>query len=549
MIAVFTEILNISISAGYLILAVIAVRFLFRKLPKSLICFLWILVGIRLLMPQLPESNFSILPGNQVFTESREYENIPVIETGYEKLDTAANKYLQEEFVVRANPDSISFYQLIFLFGTIMWIVGMIGFSGYFVYSWMRIKEKIRTAVPEMAEGTKIYRCEEIDEPFLLGMVKPKIYVPWQLSGEELSSVLLHERAHMERRDYLLKPIFYMILILHWFNPLVWISYILLGRDIEFACDERVMKGLGEEGKRMYATTLLSCSVKKNRILACPVAFGEGGVKSRIQRIMSYKKPGICLVGVGIIVCILLGVCLMTEQKEQTDESTLVYEEYEISLIEAVGCEETGMVQMSLEITSHTAAKEEIEAFGNMLDMGMTGFSHSSSGSVVGDRFVKRFCGSFAGDIESVLQVGIMGKDFSFEVIGSFPKETVRWEGAERFEAGSSMGMVELIVSPHTLKIICPEGKPEKRMVYAFMLHMASGEKWKAAGVPLVGADDANLFFDKELYYVFGTEEEAFNLETGKAGAGISWKFVLSEELDPMQIVSVSVEEVSLENR
>lgn len=549
MIVVFTEILNISISAGYLILAVIAVRLLFRKIPKSLICFLWILVGIRLLMPQLPESNFSVLPGNQVFTESREYENMPVIETGYEKVDTAANKYLQEEFMVEANPDSISFYQLIFLFGTIIWIVGMIGFAGYFVYSWMRIKGKILTAVPEIAEGTKIYRCEEIDEPFLLGMVKPKIYVPWQLSGEELNSVLLHESAHIERRDYLVKPIFYMILILHWFNPLVWISYILLGRDIEFACDERVMRGLGEEGKRIYATTLLSCSVKKNRILACPVAFGEGGVKSRIQRIMSYKKPGICLVGVGIIVCILLGVCLMTEQKEQADESALVYEEYEISLMEAVGCEETGMIQMSLEITSDTATKEEVEAFGNMLDMGMTGFSHSSSGSVVGDGFVKRFEGGFTGDIESVLQVGIRGKGFSFEVIGSFPKETVRWEEAERFKADSSMGEVEITVSPHTLKITCPEGKPEKRMVYAFMLHMASGEKWKAAGVPLMGADAAELDFDKELYHIFGAEEEPINLETGKADAGIGWGFILSEELDPTQIVSISVEEVSLENK
>ena len=549
MIAVFTGVLNISISAGYLILAVIAVRFLFRKIPKSLICFLWILVGIRLLMPQLPESNFSVLPGNQIFSESDEYENMPVIETGYEKVDTAANKYLQEEFMVGANPDSVSTYQLIFLFGTIIWIVGMIGFAGYFVYSWMCIKGKIITAVPEMTEGTKIYRCEEIDEPFLFGMIKPKIYVPWQLSDEELRSVLLHESAHMERKDYLVKPIFYMVLILHWFNPLVWISYILLGRDIEFACDERVMRGLGEEGKRIYATTLLSCSVKKKRTLACPVAFGEGGVKPRIQRIMSYKKPGICLVGVGIIVCILLGVCLMTEQKQQADESALVYEEYEISLIEAVGCEETGMLQMSLEITSDTIAKEEVEAFGNMLDMGMTGFSHSSSGSVVGGSFVKRFSGSFAGDIESVLQIGIMGKDFSFEVIGSFPKEMVRWEEAERFKADSSMGEVEITVSPHTLKIACLEGKPEKRMVYDFMLHMASGEKWKAARVPLMGADDVNLSFDKELYYDFGTSEEDFNLETGKAGAGISWKFVLSEELDLTQIVSVSLEEVSLKNK
>ena len=549
MIAVFTGVLNISISAGYLILAVIVVRFLFRKIPRSLICFLWILVGIRLLMPQLPESNFSVLPGNQIFPESDEYENMPVIETGYEKVDTAANKYLQKEFMVGANPDSVSTYQLIFLFGTIIWIMGMIGFTGYFVYSWIRIRGRIITAVPEMAEGTKIYRCEEVDEPFLFGMIRPKIYVPWQLSGEELSSVLLHESAHMERKDYLIKPIFYMILILHWFNPLVWISYILLGRDIEFACDERVMRGLDEEGKRLYATTLLSCSVKRNRILSCPVAFGEGGIKSRIQRIMSYKKPGICLVGLGIIVCIVLGICLMTERKEQEDESVLIYEEYEISLIEAVGCEETGMIQMSLEITSHTAAKEEVEAFGNMLDMGMTGFSHSSSGFVVGGSFVKRFSGSFAGDIESVLQVGIMGKDFSFEVIGSFPKETVRWEEAERFKADSSMGEVEITVSPHTLKIACPEGKPEKRMVYGFMLHMASGEKWKAAGVPLMGKDDANLSFDKELYYDFGTAEEDFNLDTGKVGAGISWKFVLSEELDPTQIVSVSVEEVSLENK
>lgn len=547
MTAVFTEVLNISIAAGYLILAVIAVRLLFRRIPKSVICLLWMLVGLRLLLPQLPESPFSILPSNQVFTESEVYENLPVIQSGYEELDAAANQYLQEEFMVGANPNSISTYQMAFLWGKLLWIVGMVGPAAYFIYSWLKVRRSVMTAVPEEAEEMKIYRCEGIAEPFLFGMVKPKIYVPWQLSGEELTSVVLHERAHMERGDYILKPTFYMLLILHWFNPLVWAAYILLCRDIEFACDERVMKKLGEEGKKTYSSALLSCSVKRSLLAGCPVAFGEGSVKSRIQRILAYKKPGAWIIGLGTIICIVLVVCFMTGRKEKSSENVIVYEDYEISLTEAVACEETQMIRMQLQIASETASKEEIEAFGNSLDMGAAGFSHGSSGSMIGDTFVKNFSGSFSDDVTSALLAGIMGDDFSYEVVGSFSEGVIQWEDVKKFETDSSMGKVEVVVSPSTLKIQCPEGKPAKRMVYAFVLHMASGEKWRAARVPFILQKEVDMEFDKELYYGFNVQEETTNLDTGESKEGMCWKLILQDEIDPEQIVSVSVEEVSLE--
>ncbi|MBQ8597567.1 MAG: hypothetical protein IJ409_07265 [Lachnospiraceae bacterium] len=545
MTAAFTQVLNISISACYLIVAVIVVRFLFKKLPKSLVCVLWMLVGLRLVIPALPESSFSLLPNTEMFGESEAYENLPVIRSGYERLDASANAYLQEQFHTGSNAQSISPYQIGFWWGTVIWTAGMLVLGGYFIYSWLKIKRGVKFAVPEDVESGRIYRCEEICEPFLFGIVRPKIYVPWNLSGAELKSVILHEKGHMERGDHIFKPVFYLILILHWFNPLVWAAYILLCKDIEYACDEKVMKALGEEGKAEYSGALLACSVKGTLPGGCPVAFGEGSVKSRIQRILSYKKPAVWVPALGMIICIVLAVCFMTGRKVQIGDA-IVYGDYKVTLTEATACEDTQMIKMQLQITSDTAEKEAIEEFGNMLDLGVADFSHGSSGSMLGDAmFIKNFEGSYE-DIEAVLKAYVMGEEFAFEEIGGFSEDSVQWEDAQKFEADSSLGKVVLTISPSTMKIECPATELEKHKVYVFVLHMASGERWKAARVPFGLAADVGTDFDTELYYGFNVEEVNVNIDTGETDDGFCWKYTLKEKIDPKQIVSVSVEEVSL---
>ena len=370
MVSFFMQILNISISASYFVLAVIAIRFLWKRIPKSCICLLWMLVGIRLVVPSLPETSFSLLPSNQVFCDSEKYDNLSIIRTGYKELDNTANEYVQGLYQSQrnANPQSMSAFQKNILWGTGLWIVGIGVLLGYFLYSWWKVKSSISTAIPEEIEGIKVYRSDMIFDPFLFGVLSPKIYVPYGLEGAQLQSVICHERSHLERKDYILKPAFYLVLILHWFNPLIWIAYALLCEDIEFACDGRVMRKLGEDGKKQYAEALLACSVNRNHLSGCPVAFGEGNVKNRIKQILSYRKPTPWLLAGAGIICVMLILGFMTGKK--SDENTIVYDDYKISLSNAVACQETGILEVELRIHSDKADKASLEAFAQRLQIG-----------------------------------------------------------------------------------------------------------------------------------------------------------------------------------
>ena len=536
MVSFFMQILNISISASYFVLAVIAIRFLWKRIPKSCICLLWMLVGIRLVVPSLPETSFSLLPSNQVFCDSEKYDNLSIIRTGYKELDNTANEYVQGLYQSQrnANPQSMSAFQKNILWGTGLWIVGIGVLLGYFLYSWWKVKSSISTAIPEEIEGIKVYRSDMIFDPFLFGVLSPKIYVPYGLEGAQLQSVICHERSHLERKDYILKPAFYLVLILHWFNPLIWIAYALLCEDIEFACDGRVMRKLGEDGKKQYAEALLACSVNRNHLSGCPVAFGEGNVKNRIKQILSYRKPTPWLLAGAGIICVMLILGFMTGKK--SDENTIVYDDYKISLSNAVACQETGILEVELRIHSDKADKASLEAFAQRLQIGSLVATMDNSCYMENDtEYIKHLHGSFGEDIEKAMVLHFSDEQWNYHELGSFPISAIQYEEARIFETDSAFGKVRITISPTTLKIECLEDKPQTRKIYAFILETTTGQRWKIARYPLIVSEEPEYQCDKEIEYEFGMEKE----ENGKK----VWSFTLAEEIVPDEIAGIVVEE------
>ena len=533
MVNFFTQLLNISILASYLIIAVIAVRAIFRKIPRSVICILWMLVGLRLVVPQIPETHFSLLPSNQVFGESNYHENLPIIHTGYEKMDDSANAYIQDQYAIPGTKaaESMSDYQRIFLWSTVLWIAGMLVLFGYFLYSWWKIKVRVKTAIPEEINGTKVYRSDGIDASFLFGILVPKIYVPWGIDGESLGSILSHEKAHLERKDYLLKPAFYLLLILHWFNPFVWIAYILLCRDIEFACDERVMRQLGEDRKKEYSQVLLANSVKKSPLAGCPVAFGEGDVKSRIKRVLSYRKPTVWVLAGAGVVCVLVALLFMTGKKETIGENTILYGDYKICLEYASACEETQIMDLKLRICNRGKDTEAFEDFVNAL----LAESHNSiSCEKRSDTEYVKYLSGFYKDMESAL-VLFLADTQSYEEVGAFPASLVELQEARSFEADSDFGKVRLTISPTTMKVEALEGHPKSRDMYAFILEMTSKERWMVGTLPLVGSHVPEYHYDKEAYTEFLVGEyveDALRI----------WRYSLREEIPLEDIAGFLVE-------
>lgn len=322
----FLDAFNQGIAASYLIIAVLIARVLLKKAPKSVYCVLWLLVGIRLIMPFSFVSAFSLIPsGAQVRGNITQFMGNDTAVEGYQTaLDAASSdnaEYINEEMIraIGNKNDSAESVNRPFVYFSIaawIWIIGIGVMLLYLMMSWFRIARRVRFAIPDEWEGVKYYRCEKIDSPFLFGFFKTRIYVPSGLYGEDLSYVLKHEMVHRQRRDYLIKPIGYLLLTIYWFNPFVWAAYILLCRDVELACDERVIRELGGEYKKEYAHALLSCSVNHRTIAACPVAFGETSVKGRVKNVLNYKKPTFWVMVAAVAACVIIAVCFMTKKVE-----------------------------------------------------------------------------------------------------------------------------------------------------------------------------------------------------------------------------------------
>ena len=306
----FLELLNRSITAGWLILAVILIRLLFRRAPKWVTGCLWILVAVRLVIPFSVESVYSLIPRTETVPYEILYSETPAVDTGVEVLDLLVNHSLESSV---PNPgDSVNPLQIAAALSSVVWLAGMTVLLLSAAVSYILLRHNVRTAV-RLREN--IRQSEHIATPFVLGMFRPTVYLPFSVEDADAEYIIAHEKAHIRRGDHLIKPLAYLLLSVYWFNPLMWAAYILLCRDIELACDERVIRNMDAEARRTYSRILLEFSMKQKLITACPVAFGEVGVKTRVKSVLNYKKPAFWGIVLALAACVVCGVCLLTDPK------------------------------------------------------------------------------------------------------------------------------------------------------------------------------------------------------------------------------------------
>lgn len=314
MAEIFQKALNMSIAAGWLILAVIALRLLLRRAPKRFRLLLWAVVGLRLALPWSIESALSLIPSAQTLPEGIMLERAPVLDTGISSLNGAINPGFTAAFTpelgASANP-----LQVLLPIAAALWMLGAAAMLLWALVSWLRLRKRVREAV-RLEEN--VYECE-IASPFVLGLFRPRIYLPFSLENGERELVLAHERAHITAGDHIIKPLGWLLLAAHWYNPLVWLAYALFCRDIELACDERVVRGLSLSDRADYSQALLDLSRPRGGVRACPLAFGESSVKGRVKSVLSYKKPAFWLVLLAVVVCVGAAVCFLTDPKEEAE--------------------------------------------------------------------------------------------------------------------------------------------------------------------------------------------------------------------------------------
>ena len=304
----FLKILNLSVSASWLILAVLAFRILLKKAPKWVNVLLWGIVAVRLICPFSIESAFSLVPSAEVISPTVLLET-PEIHTGIPAVDAAIDPWIQGAAVTVAPEKSISTVKLLIRILAGIWAVGAALLLAYTGVSYWRLRRRVDTAV---LWKDSVYQSENVDAPFVLGVFRPRIYLPFGMEEQKLFHVVSHEKAHIQRKDHWWKPLGFLLLTVHWMNPLMWVAYVLLCRDIELACDEKVIKKLGSQQRADYTQALVACSINRRRIAACPLAFGEVGVKERVRSVMNYKKPAFWIILLAVIGCAVIAVCFLT---------------------------------------------------------------------------------------------------------------------------------------------------------------------------------------------------------------------------------------------
>jgi len=305
MTSIFLKLLNMSISAGWLVLAILLLRLFLRRAPKWIRCLLWGVAALRLVIPVSLPSYFSLLPSAQVIPQDIVTSQTPAIYSGIPSVNDVVNPMFTQQ-IIRGE----DFRGQVLQIASLVWLVGMALMLLYSMVSYLYLRRQVRVSVQYQEN---VYICDAVDQPFLLGLFRPGIYLPADLEEKQTSHVLAHENAHIRRKDHWWKPLGFLLLSIYWFNPLLWVAYILLCRDIECACDEKVISSMDASGKREYAEALLSCSIHRRMIMVCPVAFGEVSVKERIKGIARYKKPAIWIVGVSILACMLTAACFLTD--------------------------------------------------------------------------------------------------------------------------------------------------------------------------------------------------------------------------------------------
>ena len=323
---IFSTLLTMSIDATWLILIVILLRLLLKQAPKWVNCVLWGFVGLRLLCPFVPESRFSLMPG--VFRMQNRYGSAvdqtfaqsPVVggnlsQTVTDGAGAAGLTGIPTGAGTVATGFGGELFQQILSVGSILWLIGVLVMLGYAVYSYLRVRRQVSEAI---WLRDNLWICDQVKSPFILGLFRPKIYLSSGMEEAQLPYVIAHEQAHLRRGDQWWKPLGFVLLMIHWHNPFVWVAYILFCRDLELACDESAVRDLTLEERKSYSYALLFCSMQRRLVTVCPLAFGEVGVKKRVKEVLNYKKPSFWILLAAVVVCVIVAVCFLTNPKDGT---------------------------------------------------------------------------------------------------------------------------------------------------------------------------------------------------------------------------------------
>ena len=315
MAAVFLKLLNLSISASWLVLAVLVLRLVSKRSPKWMNVLLWGIVALRLVLPFSIESAVSLIPSAETVSPAAvQFDPAPTITSGVSVIDNAVNPSLSEHFAATPEASVNPLYVWTEIAGWV-WLIGLGAMLLYALVSYLRLRRRVSVSLPVQDH---IYLCDAISSPFILGVVKPHIYLPSGLDEVQRQNVLAHEQAHLARRDHWWKPLGFALLAVYWFNPVLWLAYTLLCRDIELACDERVIRTMDESAVKTYSTVLLACSMPRKAVITCPLAFGEVAVKERVRNALRYKKPAFWVVAASVAVCVVVAVCFLTNPEHET---------------------------------------------------------------------------------------------------------------------------------------------------------------------------------------------------------------------------------------
>ena len=309
--SLFLHVINMSITAGYVIIFVAAIRLLLKKLPKIYSYMLWLAVLFRLVCPFSFESMLSLIPKNINIPQDIAYSAKPEISSGIAAVDNIINNVLPAPLNEAA---SINPMQVWLAVGEAIWIAGIAVLLIYSVFTAVKLRRNLRYA--KHIENN-IFITDSFKTPFVFGIINPGIYLPSNLSESERSYVLLHEQTHIKRADHIVKPVFFLITCIHWFNPLVWLAFYLMSEDMELSCDEKVVKQMGSNIKKEYSASLLSMSTGRKIVGGCPLAFGENNTKGRIKNILNYKRPAFWVLAVVVIVIVVIIAGLIANPKTE----------------------------------------------------------------------------------------------------------------------------------------------------------------------------------------------------------------------------------------
>ena len=387
MAAVFLKLLNLSISASWLVLAVLVLRLVSKRSPKWMNVLLWGMVALRLMLPFSIESALSLIPSAETLSpEVVRFDPAPTITSGVEFIDNAVNPSLSESFAAAPLASVNPLYVWTYLAGWV-WLIGLGAMLLYALVSYLRLRRRVSVS---LCVRENIYLCDAISSPFILGVVKPHIYLPSGLDEVQRQNVLSHEQAHLARRDHWWKPLGFALLAVYWFNPVLWLAYALLCRDIELACDERVIRTMDESAVKTYSTVLLACSMPRKAVITSPLAFGEVGVKERVKNALHYKKPAFWVVAASVTVCIVVAVCFLTNPPTDTDAAGLVgFHREQVTYADVTGA--SGAQPSNVQLTA-----EETDAVYALLDA--LQYKRLGAASAMEDCYARLYFISAAGE-------------------------------------------------------------------------------------------------------------------------------------------------------